>query len=520
MHQDEESFSYWVAFLGLSPRPSALRRKKIVRKQECEEHVRGKNHVKFDASNEPTPFQICVRYIYRTRTILMGLSNSFISYTKHPVPRQRIIRKNQAFGQVVVSLALLLIVYSRLQQTSEFYAKRRTSELKITTRKLPFSSPKHWGKRRSLHPNYGGLHINFLAHGEKRRIRKNLHAISGHVHKHGDLGNDDLFADEYFAFDDDYVRADQFRPQEMECQRVSWHKLYNPNCNDIHDIRLIEGKNRFLASGAYRNVYEVDVNGVTLILKLLDKERNFGLDMYESIRIDALVMERLTSSPRIVDIYGHCGTTVLTEYLPGEMESYIVPTSGYTQQLNDKDAVNPRNSLTTDEMLLLALQMSEAIADLHGFEDGVIVHDDIQLAQFLKTPDGILKLNDFNRAEVMLFDEDQSRYCGYKNGKGGGNYRAPEEYADGLLNEKIDVWSMGNNIYALLTGLWPFYEYEDDVPMHLKVANGETSFIDPRYKTRSSIEGNLVKVLEKCWEFNVDDRVDIFEVVAFLNEGK
>jgi len=417
MHQDEENFSNWVAFLGLRPRSSALRRKKIVRKQECE----GKNHVKFEVSNAPTLFQICVRYIYRTRTILTGLSNSFISDTKHPITRQRMICKKQAFGQVVVSLALLLIVYSRLKQTSEFYTKRRTSELKVTTRKLPFSSPKHWGKRRSLHPNYGGLHINFLAHGEKRRIRKNLHAISGHVHRHGDLGNDDLFADEYFAFDDDDVRAEQFRPQEMECQRVSWHKLYNPSCNDIHDIRLIEGKNRFLDSGSYRNVYKVDLTGETLIMKLLDKNRDFREDMYESIRIDALVMERLTSSPRIVDIYGHCGTTVLTEYLPGEMESYIVPTSGLTQQLNDKDDVKPQNDLTTDEMLLLALQMSEAIADLHGFEDGVIVHDDIQLAQFLKTPDGILKLNDFNRAEIMLFDEDQSRYCIYKNGKGGGN---------------------------------------------------------------------------------------------------
>jgi hypothetical protein len=33
----------------------------------------------------------------------------------------------------------------------------------------------------------------------------------------------------------------------------------------------------------------------------------------------------------------------------------------------------------------------------------VIVHDDISLSQFLASKDGFMKLNDFNRAEVMLW---------------------------------------------------------------------------------------------------------------------
>ena len=41
-------------------------------------------------------------------------------------------------------------------------------------------------------------------------------------------------------------------------------------------------------------------------------------------------------------------------------------------------------------------------------------------------------------------------------------YRSPEEFAARDLNEQIDVFSFGNNIYALLTGLWVFYENEDD----------------------------------------------------------
>jgi len=50
----------------------------------------------------------------------------------------------------------------------------------------------------------------------------------------------------------------------------------------------------------------------------------------------------------------------------------------------------------------------------------VIVHDDITLEQFLVDEDGTLKLNDFNRAEIMLWNEKDEEYCRYRNGAGGG----------------------------------------------------------------------------------------------------
>lgn len=36
-------------------------------------------------------------------------------------------------------------------------------------------------------------------------------------------------------------------------------------------------------------------------------------------------------------------------------------------------------------------------------------------------------------------------------------YRSPEEFRGDIVDEKMDVFSMGNNIYVLLTGLFPFY---------------------------------------------------------------
>jgi serine/threonine protein kinase len=52
----------------------------------------------------------------------------------------------------------------------------------------------------------------------------------------------------------------------------------------------------------------------------------------------------------------------------------------------------------------------------------------------------------------MLFDEDNQEYCRYRNNPGMGDWRSPEEYDNKPLDEKIDVWSVGNNMYAILTG--------------------------------------------------------------------
>jgi serine/threonine protein kinase len=90
---------------------------------------------------------------------------------------------------------------------------------------------------------------------------------------------------------------------------------------------------------------------------------------------------------------------------------------------------------------------------------------------------------------------------------------------DEPLNEKIDVWSLGMNMYALLTGLRPFYDANDIETVQQKVIDGETPLIDPRYRGRSYAEGKLVEIIERCWEYYPDKRIDMFRVADFLREA-
>ena len=109
-----------------------------------------------------------------------------------------------------------------------------------------------------------------------------------------------------------------------------------------------------------------------------------------------MVAERLTASPRIYDIYGYCGTAIVSEYFPyGDYEAVAVPGSGYQMSdvlaradqhdaNNTNDGTPPPPVLTTSyneiappEKLRIALQMAEGLADLHGAQEGPIVHQDV-----------------------------------------------------------------------------------------------------------------------------------------------
>ena len=159
------------------------------------------------------------------------------------------------------------------------------------------------------------------------------------------------------------------------------------------------------------------------VLKTLRFKQNFDIENVKGIQRDAVVMERLTSSPRIIDIYGHCATSTMVEAMRRELEEYVVPGDGMAEQkdLDEYDDVHPMNNYNIEEKLDIALQMAESLADLHGYKGGVIVHDDVQLCQWLEAWNGRLKLGDFNRAEIMEWNEKNKSYCKYSNGHSGGN---------------------------------------------------------------------------------------------------
>ena len=378
----------------------------------------------------------------------------------------------------------------------------------------------------------GGLYIDILEEDEVARvIYHDFWQDEGEVR---DYSKRDDSIDQYYAYDDDYLRSpfvafkDDTIQDNKRCRRVGWYRFNFPNCNTFHEMDSAINLPTYLNYGAYRDVFVYKHMYLSHEQKLVWKQIQFGdeyhftYENYEFVRMDALVSERLTFSPRIVDIYGHCGLSMLSEWLPSkDLEYLVVPTSGYIkrEEVYPDNDVHPRNNITVVDKLLIAKEMAEALAILHGFRDGIIVHDDIQLSQFLYDEKGRIKLNDFNRAEVMLYNEEDQEWCRYRNGPGSGNLRAPEEYVNKPLNEKIDIYSYGNAVYSLLTGLWPFYDTRNQSEFDVKIGRGDKPYIHPKFKTRSKIEGMLVELLGRCWEHNPDNRATIFEIIEILTSA-
>ena len=310
-------------------------------------------------------------------------------------------------------------------------------------------------------PDYGGLDLSFPTKREISKMEYNYN----------------------ISLWDGYQDTNIYKHYEFtsttKCHNVNWRYLYHPNCNFFHELNFLDDDNnasdssskaQYINSGFYRDVFSFEqviqepsnfnkegqtttaaTTHDTMALKTLKLIHNITRENILEIATEALVMERLVSSPRIMNIYGHCSTTVATEFVENEIENVIVPYGGLevvdidkgankgddeSEVVKDRDndenkgetierdngqnplLLNPsQNNLTSSEKLNLAYDMARSIADLHGFKDGVIVHDDIQLRQWLRSSiDGRLLLGDFNRARIMRWNDVDQKYCKFRTG--------------------------------------------------------------------------------------------------------
>lgn len=96
-------------------------------------------------------------------------------------------------------------------------------------------------------------------------------------------------------------------------------------------------------------------------------------------------------------------------------------------------------------------------------------------------------------------------------------FRSPEENADAPLTEKIDIYSLGNVFYTLLTGaiVWEDTELQERTR---RIIEGNTLPF-PQYVNESHSFRILAKVISDCWTLDVDERPSIFDVVKYLEDA-
>lgn len=236
-----------------------------------------------------------------------------------------------------------------------------------------------------------------------------------------------------------------------ECQIMGeWQVGNYLNCNKFHELDFQEKftntqqKSQRIGKGFWRQVWRVEIdddggvnnNSNNITFKTMPWHRNFTSEEMELNRIDSAVYNELTGSTNIIKQYGFCGTSGMFQFANG----------GDLSQLH-KQRQQQQQPYTPDELLLIAYQLAAALEDFHNFDSNnrpTMAHTDIKEDQFLRV-DGRYYLNDFNRVQMLTWNEEKQRVNRFTDKEGPkGSHRSPEEYNYKELDEKIDVWSMGN----------------------------------------------------------------------------
>jgi hypothetical protein len=254
--------------------------------------------------------------------------------------------------------------------------------------------------------------------------------------------------------DNDTIILDFERPWHEECEPVLTQPLLpivHPTCNGIHELPSLTtldiDSSLLSMKGSWRSVWKVnndenhqqqqqqqqlesDDNTSTsdsflrnettsrnsshrsVVLKMLHLHRQFDRESFEAHATDVMVMDRLTASPHVVNAYGFCGQSVVTEFA----------------ELSGRDFVK-RYDIGSQERLRVARDLARGLADIQalqplphdtyistnnnsnnntdsGTDTGgtyndtpdipiVFAHNDITIANTVMI-DGRIKWNDFN----------------------------------------------------------------------------------------------------------------------------
>jgi serine/threonine protein kinase len=285
---------------------------------------------------------------------------------------------------------------------------------------------------------------------------------------------------------DSTVRPFERRFYEECVPMADWHSFSFPSCNPLHEVDLVgldsnyeDNVTLLSLKGSWRSVWSLTTaNKETVALKLLHISRKFDHESFEHHRVDALAMERLTSNPYIVNVFGYCGQSVLSEFATSSARQFLK---------------NP--AMSSEHRLKMARDIARAVTAVHSIDftnstNVTLTHNDINMANAIEV-DGRIKLNDFNLARLLRWNATSSTVCHTAVRYASPLWKSPEENA--AVNKSAvdaaacDVYATGNLLFQVLTKRQPWTHLEPAGPFTpdeaaLRKAAGQLPHIPAKYR--------------------------------------
>uniref|UniRef100_UPI0037E7A099 hormonally up-regulated neu tumor-associated kinase homolog A n=1 Tax=Semicossyphus pulcher TaxID=241346 RepID=UPI0037E7A099 len=202
--------------------------------------------------------------------------------------------------------------------------------------------------------------------------------------------------------------------------------------------------------------------GEKVAIKVIDKKK---------ARQDSYVLKNMKREPRIHQMVRHPHIVVLLETLETENSYYMAMELCAGGDLMDR--ICERKRLEEREVRRYTRQILSAVDHLHKHG---IVHRDLKIENFLLDEHNNIKIVDFGLSNTLKAESLSLELLNTQCGSPA--YAAPELLAHRKYGPKVDVWSVGVSMFAMLTGTLPFTVEPFNIKqLHHKMVSGEISSI-------------------------------------------
>ncbi|MBN3280662.1 HUNK kinase, partial [Polyodon spathula] len=198
---------------------------------------------------------------------------------------------------------------------------------------------------------------------------------------------------------------------------------------------------RKLGEGSFAKVREGlhVTTGEKVAIKVIDKKK---------AKKDSYVTKNLRREGQIQQMIRHPNITQLLDILETENSYYLVmelcPGGNLMHKICEKKRLEEYEAQKYIRQLVMAVEHLHRVG---------VVHRDLKIENLLLDEENNIKLIDFglsNCAGILGYSDPFSTQCGSPA------YAAPELLSRKKYGPKVDVWSIGVNMYAMLTGTLPF----------------------------------------------------------------
>lgn len=221
----------------------------------------------------------------------------------------------------------------------------------------------------------------------------------------------------------------------------------------------------FIGQGAWGDVFLANHNptGASVALKVLPPSLSSDVYAMESFEQEAGITCKL-KHPHIVSGVGS-----------GEDRGHNFLALRYIDGQLLEDVVERQGAIDERDAAYVIRQLADAVK--YAWEEYGIIHRDINPANVIINSEGVPVLIDLGLAQIK-----EHPLSAVQQGliEGTPNYMSPEQViTPGDIDFRTDIYALGATMYFLLTGRFPFGEYDEDDVLDL-LRNNSLQLTDPR----------------------------------------